>query len=278
MVASGKSEYRSPKSEVAGGLGLVLLVALFALALTCRKWDNPLDPTGDHPPTVPSYPSPTDLGLGRVPGLVLHWHSQDPDSGDTAYFNIFLGTDSPPAPTRDSWTDTTFQPTGVAPSMQYYWQVVAYDNHGDTAIGAPVWRFQTAAPILVSAPDTGERLKTYTTDTITWTGGPSGARRTSRASRVVMRTDGVRSSVNHAAVFLAAADSIVIRRSTDDGMTWIRLGRGTTPGQFAWQVPAPATEYARVEVVAYVSTDTMIGTSGRFAIVDSAAARSRGSR
>jgi len=277
MVASGKSEYRSPKSEVAGGLGLALLVALFALALTCRKWDNPLDPTGNHPPTVPSHPHPADSGIGTNVGLVLSWQSQDPDSGDTAYFKVFFDTVSSPHLVKDSCTTTAFQPDSVDYSAEYYWRVIAYDNHGDSAVG-PLWQFQAVSPLTVTAPDSGDRLRMYSTDTITWTGGPSGARRTSGGSRIVLRTDGVRSSVNHAVVSLAAADSIVIQRSTDDGVSWIRLGRATTPGQFAWQVPAPATEYARVKVVAYASTDTITGTSGRFAVEDSAAARSRGSR
>jgi len=145
--------------------------------------------------------------------------------------------------------------------------VTAYDNHGDSAVG-PLWQFQTAAPISVKAPDTGERLRMYTTDTITWIGGPSGARRTSGASRIVLNTDGVRPRVNPTAEIIAAADSTVIYRSTDDGASWIRKGRTATPGQFVWQVPGPATESARVKVVAYASTDMMTGTSARFTIED----------
>ena len=221
-----------------GGIALAFFLVVFSLVLTCRTWDNPLDPTGNHPPTVPSHPSPADSGIRRDSGLVLSWQSQDPDSGDTAYFEIFLDTASSPRLVQAGWTDTTFQPTNVYTAKRYYWRVIAYDNHGDSA-GGPLWQFQTAALLSVTAPDAGERLKTYTTDTITWTGGPSGA-----------------------------VDSIIIRRSTDDGLSWIRLGQATAPGQFVWQVPAPPTEYARVKVVAYASTDTMTGTSGRFAIED----------
>ena len=240
-----------------GGVALVLLVACMALVLTCRKWDNPFDPTGNHPPAVPKYPSPADSSIRINVGLVMSWHSYDPDSGDTAYFDIFMGAASPPGLVQAGWTDTTFQPTNVACSTEYYWRVIAYDNHGDSAVG-PLWQFQTVAPLTVTAPDTGERLKMYTTDTITWTGGPS----------IVLEAGGAGVHELHAAGILAASDSIVVHRSTDDGVSWIRLGRATTPGQFAWQVPAPATEYARVKVVAYASTDTVTGTSGRFAIED----------
>jgi hypothetical protein len=91
---------------------------------------------------------------------------------------------------------------------------------------------------LVTVPDTGEQLRIDSQDTITWTGGPP------------------------------AVDSTVLYRSVDDGASWVSLGRATTPGQFVWQVPGPATESARVKVAAYASTDTMTGTSGRFEVLD----------
>jgi len=231
-----------------GGVALALFVAVVALVLTCRKWDNPLDPTGNQAPSVPSNPSPADSGMGRDSGLVLSWQSQDPDSGDTAYFDVFFDTTSSPGLAQARCTVTTFQPTNVHSAKQYYWRVIAYDNHNDSAFG-PFWQFQAVSPLRITAPDSGDRLIVYSTDTIIWTGGPSGA-----------------------------ADSIVIHRSTDDGLSWIRLGQVATPGEFIWQVPVPPTEYARVKVVAYASTDTITGTSGRFAVEDSAAARSRGSR
>jgi hypothetical protein len=208
-----------------------------ALLVTCRKWDNPLDPTGNHPPAVPKYPSPADSSIRINVGLVLSWHSYDPDSGDTAYFDIFMGTTSAPGLVQAGWTDTTFQPTNVACSTEYYWRVIAYDNHGDSTVG-PVWQFTTAASISVTAPDSGQQLRINSQDTITWTGGPP------------------------------AVDSTVLYRSLDDGASWNRLGRATSVGQFVWQVPAPATGSARVKVKDYVLADTMAGISGRFEIQD----------
>jgi hypothetical protein len=250
VVALGKSKVQRTEDKGRGNRALALAVfaAGLALVLTCRKWDNPHDPVGNHPPTMPFNPSPADFGMGKDSGLVLSWQSQDPDIGDTAYFKIFFDTDSSPRLLKDSCTATTFQPTDVGSMTHYYWRVTAYDNHGDSAVG-PLWRFQAVSQLRVTAPDSGARLTAYSTDTIIWTGGPTGA-----------------------------ADSIVIHRSTDDGLSWIRLGQVATPGEFIWQVPAPATEYARVKVVAYASTDMITGTSDRFAIIDSAAASSRGSQ
>jgi len=239
VVAQGTSKVQRTKDRVrgSGGVALVLFAAVIALVLACRKWDNPLDPTGNHPPAVPKYPSPADSSIRTNVGLVLSWHSYDPDSGDTAYFDVFMGTASPPGLLQAGWTDTTFQPTNLACSTEYHWRVIAYDNHGDSTVG-PLWQFQTVAPLTVTAPDTGERLRMYTTDTIAWTGGQP------------------------------IVDSTVLYRSVDDGASWNRLGRATSPGQFVWQVPGPMTDSARVKVVAYASTDTMTGTSSRFAIED----------
>ena len=206
------------------------LVAVIALLSGCRKWDNGYDPIGNHRPAVPKYPRPLDSGLVMNTGLVLSWHSYDPDSGDTAYFDIFMETASLPGLVQTGWTDTTFQPTSVACATEYYWRIIAYDNHGDSTVG-PVWQFTTADSISVTAPDTGEQLRINSEDTITWIGGPP------------------------------AVDSTVLYRSVDDGASWNLLGRATSPGQFVWQVPGPTTDSARVKVVAYASTDTMTGTS-----------------
>ena len=240
MVTGRKSEGQRAidKTRDGGRVALTALIAVTALVLTCRKWDNRLDAIGNHPPTAPTNPSPADSGIGQDSGLVLSWHSHDLDDGDSVYFTILFDTVAPPETVAAGWTDTTFGLPKLDSPKRYYWQVIASDNH-DTSAAGPIWQFQTVVPLAVTAPDTGERLTLYTTDTITWTGGPSGA-----------------------------VDSIIIQRSTDDGAAWSRLGQATTPGQCVWQVPAPATEYARVRVQVYLSTTAMTGTSGRFAIED----------
>jgi hypothetical protein len=245
---------------------LVLFAVLLLSMLTCRKWDNPLDPTDNHAPWVPSNPRPRDSGFSTGAGLVLSWQSHDPDEGDVAYFAVAFGTDSSLPVFEENGFDTTFRPTGVVCSTQYYWRVKAYDDF-DTVLG-PVWRFQTVPALAVTAPDSGDKLETYTTDTIKWTGGPSGAECATGASPVVFTADGAGRRGLDAAAVLAGPDSVVVSRSTDDGVSWVRLGPATTPGQYIWQVPAPPTEYARVRVQVFALTDTMTGTSGRFVIRD----------
>lgn len=162
MVASGKLEVPSPKSEVRSrgdGRLVLVVVAAVALVLACRKWDNPLDPTGDNPPTVPSNPSPADSGQVSDTGLVLSWQSHDPDGGDTAYFDVFFDTVSPPRLVRAGWTDTTYRPTNMYGARRYYWRVIAYDSHSDTAFG-PFWQFQVVSRLSVTASCGGARLTT----------------------------------------------------------------------------------------------------------------------
>jgi hypothetical protein len=226
-------------AELAGRLGLVVFVFAAVLLLTCRKWDNPLDPTGNHPPWEPSNPRPSDFGFGTSIGLVLSWESHDPDEGDQACFAVAFGTDSALSVFKENGFDTTFRPTGVVCSTRYYWRVKAYDEF-DTVVG-PVWQFLTVPALAVTAPDTGEQMRMYSQDTVTWTGGPPGV-----------------------------GDSTLLYLSVDDGASWTRLGKAASPGRFVWEVPAPATESARVKVKVFALSDTMTGKSGRFTVVDTA--------
>jgi YVTN family beta-propeller protein len=351
----------------------VLLFALVAFVLTCRKWNNPLDPTGNRAPATPSHPAPDSAATGRDTGLVLAWQSQDPDSGDTVWFDIYFGKTTPPALLRDSWLDTTFRPSSVIHvewEKQYFWQVLARDNHGDTSRGpvwgfttaavnrvprvpsaprpdsgatglplqpilswqggdpdsgnrvtydvyfgtsdspprvaqalrdssyapgrlkpdsvyrwrvtakdnhgaespGPLWQFRTATRLNVTAPAAGERLRMLSLDTIVWTGGPGDKPAVSCGlkSKVQSPKSKVRSPEPSAVSDLAASDSTVIFRSTDDGLSWTRVGKAVSLRQFVWQVPGPATALARVQVLAYMSGDTMAGVSGQFRVYDTA--------
>jgi YVTN family beta-propeller protein len=347
-----------------------MLFAVLALVLTCRKWNNPLDTTDNRAPSIPSHPNPDSGAVDRDPGVVLSWHSQDPDSGDTVRFDVFLGEDSLPPLVEDSVTDTIFRPSGLGWVTRYYWRVVARDNHGDSTVGplwrfttaaanraplapyapapdsgatglflhtvlswksgdpdtgdtaaydvylgtsnppplvvqgqrdsshtppnlqfgslyfwqivardnhgaqspGPLWRFRTVALLAITAPDTGERMRMYTLDTIAWTGGPGDQPAMSRGfkSKVkVQKAKGrIAGSGRGTAGLPDAADSTVIYRSTNDGVSWIRLDRASLPGQYIWQVPGPATKLGRIQLRAFAQGDTMTGTSGRFEIYD----------
>jgi len=371
MVASGKSEGRWAKDRIAAG-GRFVLAVLLAVALllpTCRKWSNPHDAIDNQPPSVPSHPTPDSGATGRDPSVVLTWQSSDPDEGDKVWFDVFLGTTTPPPMDTQGLTDTSFTPTGLTWATRYYWCVAARDNHGaadtsplwqfttvaqnhaprapyaptpdsgatgllrhlqlswkggdpdsadtvtyDVYFGnidtmtlraqnlrdssytptnlhydslycwrvvarddhgasdsGPVWQFRTADLPAITAPDTGERLKMYSQDTITWTGGPQkSARSGGFRPRVKLERAKVKIAGSGAATagLPVAADSVVVYRSIDDGSSWTREGRATLPGIYVWQVPAPACTTGRVQVRAFAEGDTLVGTSGRFEVYD----------
>ncbi|OPY73989.1 MAG: hypothetical protein A4E62_00136 [Syntrophorhabdus sp. PtaU1.Bin002] len=99
--------------------------------------------SGNHPPNAPSSPSPTD-GVSNVsvkPSLT--WTGGDPDQGDTATYDVYLGTTNPPT-TRvvTGQSGTSYVPTMLAYGTPHYWKVVARDSSGTETAG-PIWRFTT---------------------------------------------------------------------------------------------------------------------------------------
>jgi len=100
----------------------------------------------NNPPNVPCNPSPQNGATAVSPDVVLSWTGGDPDPGDTVTYDVYFGTASSPPLLSSHQTTTTYDPPGtLSPSTQYYWKIVAQDNHGASTQG-PVWSFTTAAP------------------------------------------------------------------------------------------------------------------------------------
>ncbi len=97
----------------------------------------------NNPPSSPSNLSPpnsaTDVDL-LVP---LSWTgSTDPDSGDVVYYDIYLGTTSPPPLYKGGHNSTSYTTLSLKPFTTYYWKIVARDNHNATGEGV-LWSFRT---------------------------------------------------------------------------------------------------------------------------------------
>jgi len=102
----------------------------------------------NQPPYTPSNPSPADGLIDVDINADLSWDGGDPNSGDTVYYEVYLGETSPPVyyDTTSTYpatqTHITYNPGALSHNTHYYWQIVAYDD-GLSNTG-PIWDFTTA--------------------------------------------------------------------------------------------------------------------------------------
>ena len=110
----------------------------------------------NNPPNEPAYPNPAQ-GTGETSVSVnLQFTGGDPDQGDTVTYDVYLSTnDNTPdnLVCNDISATQCDVPFSLAYDTNYYWQVVAIDNHGASTTG-PVWQFTTeSAPLNNNTPD-----------------------------------------------------------------------------------------------------------------------------
>ncbi len=100
-------------------------------------------PDINNPPLEPFNPSPadglTDLALSN--SLDLGWECSDPEN-DPLVYDLYYGTENPPALLAENITATNYQILDLAPSTTYYWQIIARDDYGNSTEGA-IWSFTT---------------------------------------------------------------------------------------------------------------------------------------
>lgn len=105
-------------------------------------------PPTNQPPRTPAAPDPLDFSINQSIFTDLGWDGGDPDNTDTMFYDIYLGTTNPPVnyDATSGYPATQTQITFSLPQLlfgtQYYWQIVAHDNHGASTTG-PIWRFKT---------------------------------------------------------------------------------------------------------------------------------------
>lgn len=96
----------------------------------------------NNPPYEPSNPNPPD-GATNVSCPILSWTGGDPDPDDIVSYVFIFGDTNPPDTVYYNGSDTSIllsEPLDY--DTTYYWQIVAWDNHGASTHG-PIWSFTT---------------------------------------------------------------------------------------------------------------------------------------
>ncbi|MBI3195418.1 MAG: SUMF1/EgtB/PvdO family nonheme iron enzyme [Ignavibacteriae bacterium] len=97
----------------------------------------------NNPPNQPSNPIPSDSETNVTTSPTLRWSCNDPD-GDTLTYDVYFGTDHPPATKVSSGqSDTSFNCSILDTNRTYYWNIIAKDSNGDSTISV-IWSFTTS--------------------------------------------------------------------------------------------------------------------------------------
>ena len=108
-----------------------------------QPWENYLTPE-NQPPNTPSNPSPANHTTDVPIDADLSWTGGDPDPGDTVTYDVYFGTSTTPPLVSDDQPSTTYDLGTLNYSTEYYWKIIATDNHGTSTEG-PLWDFCTEA-------------------------------------------------------------------------------------------------------------------------------------
>ncbi|MCF8405534.1 MAG: right-handed parallel beta-helix repeat-containing protein [Bacteroidales bacterium] len=97
------------------------------------------------PPDTTSNPIPQDGAINYpVEGDTLFWSCNDPEN-DPLTYDVYFGTSNPPSLTSSGQTDTIFVHGMLDYDSNYFWKIVAHDDHGNFTEGS-VWNFFTTSP------------------------------------------------------------------------------------------------------------------------------------
>jgi hypothetical protein len=97
----------------------------------------------NNPPNAPSNPIPINGAQNQSLNIDLFWSCGDSD-GDIVTFSVYLEANDPTPDFRvsEGYSETSYHPGTLLANTQYYWQIVATDEHGATNAGL-IWNFKT---------------------------------------------------------------------------------------------------------------------------------------
>ena len=135
-------------------IGIFIVTLLTTTALSMTGAQSTVD--DNNPPFEPSDPNPKNNSRNvefynfsvQANQLNLSWTGGDPDVNDTVVYDIYFGTVNPPSLLQSNhiseWIiiNDEIYSEGLRPDTQYYWGIVALDNH--SAFNASeIWTFKT---------------------------------------------------------------------------------------------------------------------------------------
>jgi outer membrane lipoprotein-sorting protein len=129
-------------------------------------WDFTTGSEPNDPPEQPSNPTPEDDETDVDLDADLSWTCSDPD-GDDLVYDVYFEANNP-NPTilaSDDQAETTYNPGTMSYGTDYYWKIVAKDEHSATTTG-PIWHFTTkenTPPNIptITGPNTGKPNTEY---------------------------------------------------------------------------------------------------------------------
>jgi uncharacterized protein (TIGR02145 family) len=99
----------------------------------------------NQPPEPPSSPMPEDEAINQSIETNISWTCTDPE-GDPLTYDIYFGIETTPPQVAINQTETTYDPGTLEDNTEYFWKIVAHDDHDNTTEGQ-VWSFTTGEEI-----------------------------------------------------------------------------------------------------------------------------------
>ena len=133
-------------------------------------------PPPNQPPNVPTNPLPPNEATDVSITTNLNWTGGDPDTNDTVLYDVYFGTTNPPPKVIENQSETSYDLPTLSYHTQYYWKIIAWDNHGEWTSG-PIWTFLTMSapnnpPYIPNNPSPANSTHNVSISTdLSWSGG-----------------------------------------------------------------------------------------------------------
>jgi len=131
----------------------------------------------NNPPNDPSDPEPADGATDVDINADLSWNCSDPD-GDTVTYDVYFEADDPTPDEllSNNQSENWYDPGTMEYDTHYYWQIVAWDEYGESTTGS-IWDFTTGStpndpPYIPSDPNPENGANNVDIEEdLSWTGG-----------------------------------------------------------------------------------------------------------